>query len=215
MLVEDIVPLQLGGVEVHIAAGEIRVAGVQKLGDDLDIIVNEAGSGLDHIRALDVQLAAILEKGIGVELGDLHDGLMLTLGALEHLVLALVGIGGQVAHIGDVHDAVHIIPGIAQVLLQHVLHDVAAEVSDVGKVIHRGAAGVHLHMARGVGLELLFLVGGGIIQIHGQVSFMVAVLLYRRFCGGDAPSVTAAPCQLPLRRGAFLLGTGDADCHGQ
>ena len=28
---------------------------------------------------------------------------------------------------------------------------------------------------------------------------------------GDDPSVTASPCQLPLRRGAF----GDADCHSQ
>ena len=166
VLVEDIVPLQLGGVEVHIAAGEICVAGVQKLGNDLDIIINEAGGGLDHVRALDVQLAAILEKGIGVELGDLHDGLMLTLGALEHLVLALVGVGGQVSHVGDVHDAVHVVSGVAQVFLQHILHDIAAEVADVGKVIHRGAAGVHLHQIRVIGNKAFFFMGCRVIKVH-------------------------------------------------
>lgn len=58
---------------------------------------------------------------------------MLAPSALEHLILALVGVGGQVSHVGDVHDAVHIVPGVAQVLLQHVLHDVGAQVADVGK----------------------------------------------------------------------------------
>ena len=36
---------------------------------------------------------AVLEEGVGVELGDLHDGLVLPLGALEHLVLAGVRVG--------------------------------------------------------------------------------------------------------------------------
>ncbi len=111
----------------------------------------------------DVQLAAVLKEGVGVELGDLHDGLVLPLGALEHLVLAGVRVGAQVAHVGDVHDPVHVIAAVAQELLQHVLHDVGAQVADVGEVVHRGAAGVHLHPAGGVGGELLFLVGGGIV----------------------------------------------------
>ena len=171
VVVEDIVPLQLAGVEIHVAPGHIGIAGVQQAGDDPDIVVNEAGGGLDRVGALDVQLAAVLEKGVGVIPGDLHDGFVLPPGALEHLVLALVGVGGQVAHVGDVHDPVDAVSGVAQVFLQHVLHDIAAEVADVGKVIHRGAAGVHLHMAGGVGLELLFPMGGGIIQIHGVFSF--------------------------------------------
>ena len=168
VVVEDIVALQLAGIEVHVAAGHIGVAGVDELGDDPDIVVDQAGGGLHHVGALDVQLPAVAEERIGVVLGDLHDGLMLALGALEHFVLALVGIGGQVAHVGDVHDAVHVVARVAQVLLQHVLHDVGAQVADVGEVVHRGAAGVHLHMAGDMGLELLFLMGGGIIQIHDK-----------------------------------------------
>ena len=70
------------------------------------------------------------------------------------------------AHVGDVHDPVHVIPGKAEVLLQHVLHNVAPEVSDMGEVVHRGAAGVHLHPAGGVGLEFFLLVGCGIVKIH-------------------------------------------------
>ena len=171
VVVEHVVPLQLAGVEVHVAAGHIGVALLQQAGDDADVVINEPRGGLHHVGALDVQLAAVLEEGIGVELGDLHDGLVLPAGALEHLVLALVGIGGQVAHVGDVHDPVHIVAHIAQVLLQHILHDVAAEVADVGKVIHRGAAGIHLHVARRVGPELLLLMGGRIIQIHSQAPF--------------------------------------------
>ena len=121
-----------------------------------------------------VQLAAVLKEGVGVELGDLHDGLVLPLGALEHLVLAGVRIGAQVAHVGDVHDPVHVVAAVAQEFLQHVLHDVGAQVADVGEVVYRGAAGVHLHAAGGVGPELLFLVGGGIVQIHIRCSFYVS-----------------------------------------
>ena len=159
VVVEDIIMAELGGVEIHVAAGEIGIAGVLQLLDDLDEIVNEAGGRLHHVRPLDVQLAAVLEEGIGVELGDLHDGLVLPPGALEHLVLALVGVGGQMAHVGDVHHAVDVITGIAQVLLQYILHNIAAEVADVGKMIHGGAAGVHLHMTGRVGLEFVFLMG--------------------------------------------------------
>ena len=41
----------------------------------------------------------------------------------------------------------------------------------MGKVIHRGAAGVHFHMAGSVGGEFGFFVGGGIIEIHGDSPF--------------------------------------------
>ena len=177
VIVEDVVPLQLGGVEVHVAAGHIGIALLQQAGDDLDIVIDEAGSGLHHVGALDVQLLAVGEKRIGVVLGDLHNGLMLAPSALEHLILALVGVGGQVSHIGDVHDAVHVIAHVAQVLLQYVLHDVGAQVADVGKVVHRGAAGVHLHMAGGVGLEFLFLMGGGIIQIHDDPPMIYIIIV--------------------------------------
>ena len=166
VVVEDVVPLQLGGVKVHVAHGKIRVPRVHQLLDDPDIVADQARGGLNHVRSFDVQLPAVLKEGVGVELRNIHDGLVLPLGALEHLVLAGIGVAGEVPHIGDVHDAVHVVPGEAEVLLQHVLHDIAPEVPDVGEVVHRRAAGIHFHPAGGVGFEFFFLVGRGIIKIH-------------------------------------------------
>ena len=163
MVVEDIVARELARVEVHIAAGDIGIAGVEQLRDDLDIIVDQARCGLDDVGALDVELLAVGEERVGIELGDLHDGLVLTLRALDHLVLALIGVARQVADVGDVHDAVHAVARKTQVLFQHILHDVGAQVADVGKVVHGRAAGVHLHMAGRMGLEFFLFVGCGIV----------------------------------------------------
>ena len=171
VVVEYIVARQLGRVKIHVAAGKIGIAGVQQPGDDLDIVGNEAGGGLHRIRPLDVQLAAVLEEGVRIVFGHLHHGFVFPMSALEHLVLALVGIRGEVTYVGDVHDAVDAVAGIPQELFQHVLHNVAAEVADVGKVIHRGAAGIHFHVAGGVGGEFSLFVGGRVIKVHGTDPF--------------------------------------------
>ena len=175
VVIKDIITLELAGVEIDVAAGKVGVAGVQQLGDDLDIVINEAGGGLHHVRAFDVQLAAVIKEGIGIVLGHLHDGLVLPVSTLEHLILAFVSVRGQMAHVRDVHDTVDAVAGIAQKLFQHVLHDIAAEVADVGEVIHRGAAGIHFHMARCVGGEFGFLMGGGVVKIHNIHPFRVFV----------------------------------------
>ena len=163
VVIEDIVALELARIEVHIAAGDIGIAGVEQLRDDLDIIVDQARCGLDDVGALDVELLAVGEERVGIELGDLHDGLVLALGSLDHLILALVGVARQVADVGDVHDAVHAVARKAQVLFQHVFHDVGAQVADVGKVVHGRSAGVHLHMVRRMGLEFFLFMGRGIV----------------------------------------------------
>ena len=64
VVVEDIVALELAGVEIDVAAGLIGIAGVEQLRDDPDIVVNEAGRGLDDVGALDVELAAVLEINV-------------------------------------------------------------------------------------------------------------------------------------------------------
>ena len=166
MLVENVVFFELGGIKVDVAALDIGIASIEQLRDDLDILVDAAGRGLDNVRPLDVELAAVVKEGIGIELGDLHDGLVLAAGALEHLVLALIGIGGQMADVGDVHDALDRIPGVTQILFQHILHDIAAEVADMGKMIDRGAAGVHFDQFRVVGDEFFFFMGCRVVQVH-------------------------------------------------
>ena len=104
-VVENIIFLELGGVKIHVAAGKIGVAGVHELGDYLDVLVDAVRRRLDDVRRLDVELGAVGEERAGIEFRDLHDGLVLALCALEHLVLAFVGVRGQVADVGNVHNA--------------------------------------------------------------------------------------------------------------
>ena len=165
-VVENIVALKLRGVEINVAAGKICIARVHELGDDLDILIDAVCCRLNNVGGLDVELCAVGEKRIGVELRNLHDGLVLALCALEHLVLALVGVAGKVADVGNIHNAFDVIADVAQILFKNVLHDVRAEVSDVRKVVHRRAAGVHLDYIRMIGNKVLFLSCCRIIKLH-------------------------------------------------
>ena len=54
MVVEHIIVLQLGGVKIHVAAGQIGVPGVDQFGNHLNIGINHAGGGLDHVGIFDV-----------------------------------------------------------------------------------------------------------------------------------------------------------------
>ena len=165
-VVEDVVSVELGGVKIHIAARKIGIACVHELGDYLDIFVDAICCRLNNIGGLDVELCAIGEKCIRVEFGYLHDRLVLTLCALEHLVLALIGIAREVADIGDIHDTLDIVTGVAQVLLKNILHDIRAQVAYMCKVIHRRATGVHLDDVGMVGYKIFLFTGSGVIQLH-------------------------------------------------
>ena len=158
VVVEHVVFFQLGRVKIHVAAGKIGIAlGKQSL-NDVDILGNAVGGRLDDVRALDVELIAVGEERVGVVFCDLHDGFMLALGALEHFVLAGVCVGGEVADVGDIHDAADVVAEVAQALFQHVLHDIAAQVADVGVMVDRRAAGVHFDDIGMVGDKELFFV---------------------------------------------------------
>ena len=93
---------------------------------------------------------------------------MLAAGALEHLVLAGVGVARKVAYVRDVHRAGHIVAEAAQRLFKHVLHDVRAQVADVGEVVNGRAAGVHFDLAGLVRDKFLFSLGACVIELHGK-----------------------------------------------
>ena len=143
MVVEDIILFQLGRVKIDIAAREIGIALVQQRLDHMNVFRDAVRGRLHDVRPLDVQLGTVSEERIGIELCDLHDGLMLAARTLEHLVLAGIGIRGQMADVRDVHHALDGIAHVAQALFEHVLHNIAAQVADVGEVIDRRAAGIH------------------------------------------------------------------------
>ena len=181
VVIEDIVLFQRGGIKVNIAPGNIGAPLVKEGADHVYILRNAVRGGLHHVGPLDIQLVAVGEKRVGVELGDLHHRLVLPAGALEHFVLAGIGVGGQVAHIGDIHDTLYVIAQITQGFFQHILHNIGAEVADVGVVVYRRAAGVHFHLVRVVGYKQLFFVGQRIIQIHRGSPFRNIHIICRYF----------------------------------
>lgn len=103
---------------------------------------------------------------VGVELRDVPDGLAFAGGALFHLVVTGVGVAGEVAHVGDVHDVVHLVAVVLQGADQEVFENVGAEVADVGEVVHRGATTVHTHGGNAFGeCENLFLTRCGVVEL--------------------------------------------------
>lgn len=103
---------------------------------------------------------------VGVELRDVPDGLAFAGGALFHLVVAGVGVAGQMAHIGDVHDVVHLVAVVLQRTDQKVFENVGAEVADVGEMVHRRATTVHAHGGNAFGeSEYFFLARCGVVEL--------------------------------------------------
>lgn len=103
---------------------------------------------------------------VGVELRDVPNGLAFAGGALFHLVVAGVGVAGEVAHVGDVHDVVHLVAVVLQRTDQEVFENVGAEVADVGEMVHRRATTVHAHGGNAFGeCENLFLTRCGVVEL--------------------------------------------------
>ena len=170
VVVENVILIQSGSVKVDVAPCNVGASFIQQGLYHVNVFINAVGGRLHHIRALNVQLVAVGEKGVGVALRNFHNGLMLPAGAFEHFVFAGIRVRGQVAHVGDIHDPLHRISQIPQGFFQHVLHNVGTEVANVGIVVHRGSAGVHFHQIGIVGDKELFFVGQGIVQIHSLTS---------------------------------------------
>ena len=166
VVVEDIVLIQCGSIKVDIAACKISVTFFQQSLDHVDILVDTVGCRLYYIGALDIQLLTVGKESIGIEPGDIHNRLILPLGTLEHLVFTGVGIGCQMAHVCNIHNALDIIAAVAQCLLQHVFHDIGTQVANMGIVVHRRTTGIHLDNVGVIGNKQFLLVRQGIIQIH-------------------------------------------------
>ena len=113
VVVKHIVFFQLRCVKIHVSSCDIGVALVKQRLDDVDILRDTVRRRFNDVRPLDIQLVAVGKESVRVEFGDLHDRLMLTLGSLEHLILAGVGIRGQMADVRDIHHALDRIAEVA------------------------------------------------------------------------------------------------------
>ena len=129
-----------------------------------------AGSRLNDLWNSNIQLCAVSHESVSIELSNLHNGLVLTLCTLEHLIFTGISIGRQVANVSNVHNTLNIISQILQCLLQDIFHDVSAQIADMRKVVHSRTTGIHLNYIRGIGLKQLLLMSQGIIKIHNLTS---------------------------------------------
>jgi hypothetical protein len=57
--------------------------------------------------------------------------------------------------VGDVHNSGHVIPGVTEIFLKHVLHNVRADVADMCEMVYSRSAGVDRNLAFLSGLELI------------------------------------------------------------
>ena len=163
LLVEHVVFFQPGGVEIHIAFCQIGVAFFDQAFHHGDEFRDAVGGRFHNVRDLDVKLFTVGEESVGVELRDFHDGFLFPLGTLEHFVLAGIRIAGQMTYVRDVHNPLHFVADVPQVLFQHVFHDVGTQVADVGEVVYSGAAGVHTHLAWFVGDKFVSGMGKAVV----------------------------------------------------
>ena len=81
-------------------------------------------------------------------LHDFHRLQLLQAGLLCNLVLALIGIMLQMAHIGDVADIAHLVAQMFEKLEQHVIGHAGSGMAEMGVAIHGRAANIHTHVSR-------------------------------------------------------------------
>ena len=95
---------ELRDVEIDIAAGHVGEAFRFQTGDQIDHIRDVLGRLADDRGSGAADHRQVAEEGLRVEVRDFPDRLPLFPRPLQHLVFALVGVAGEVAHVGDVHD---------------------------------------------------------------------------------------------------------------
>ena len=80
------------------------------------------------------------------------------------------------AHVGDVHDALDRIADIAQIFLQNVFHNIGTQIPDMGVVIYRGSAGIHLDEIGMIRDKEFLFTAGRVVKIHATRFLSVDVL---------------------------------------
>ena len=129
-------------VEVDAVGGPVGEAVLLDVGDEVDLLADVVGRPAQHRRVLDVEHLHVGDERVGVELRDLPRGLAGPPRALLHLVLAGVGVRGQMADVGDVHHVPDAIAVPLEHALQHVLEQEGPVVADVLVVVDGRPAGV-------------------------------------------------------------------------
>lgn len=106
-----------------------------------------------QVRVKHPQVGQVCLERLGVVLSDFPDRAPLAPGRHLELVVADVGVGGQMTDVGDVDDVANIKVLPPQGPLQGVGEHVSPHVADVLVGVHRRPARVHRDMRRGPRFE--------------------------------------------------------------
>ena len=162
---------ELRNVKIDVAAGFVGVAVAHQLFHHSYHFRDVVGGPGKDVGRQDVHPLLVLEEAVGVELGDLPDGLPFGQGGHNHLVAAgLHQFLAHVAHVGDVLDVVNVQPLHHQGAANPVGHHVGAQIADVGVAVHRRPAGVHFDFAGFNGLNFVNLFRQGIVKAQQSSS---------------------------------------------
>ena len=92
-------------------------------------------------------------EAVGIVLSHFHGLQLFQTCLLRNLILALVGVVLEVAHVGDVADVAHLVADMLQVAEQKVEGDGRPRMSKMCVAIDRWSADVHAHAALNNRLE--------------------------------------------------------------
>ncbi len=162
-IVKSVVIVELRRIEINVSARFVGISLFDKRRYNAYKIVDARGCGLYDVGDADVQFFTVGEKSVGVEFRDLHNGLVLAARAFQHFVVARVAVAREVTDVRYVHNAGNVVPRVTQISVEYVLHNIRAQIADVGIVIYRRTAGIHLDLAGLAGDEFFSFVGEGVI----------------------------------------------------
>ena len=154
-----------GGVEVDAVVGAIGEAPLLQPPDQGDLLGDVLRGPRQVGGNFHAQQAEVGQEALGEFGRHLPGGAGGLAGGALQLVLARIGVGGEVAHVGDVDDVVHLVTQPPESLLQNVGKNIAAEVADVRRGVHGRTAGVDSHPARRERPEGLLAASEGIEQL--------------------------------------------------
>ena len=135
-----------GDIEIDSILDPVEIPPLLELDPELDLLGNVL-RGLGIVLGLDaVHRLTILSPELGVTTRDFLGGLALALGRHFHLVLALVGVGNQMTHVGDIDHVGDREPLADKKASQQIGEELRANVPDMHGAVDRGPAGVDSHL---------------------------------------------------------------------
>ncbi len=159
-----IVAVVFGHIEIDRAVADVGIAGVDNRLDILDLLDDVArrmwlNRGRKHVEALHGGVVAV-----EIILHHFHRLKLLYAGFFRYLVLALVGVMLEMAHVGDVAHIAHLVAEMSQIAEHHVERDGRTGMSEMAVAIDRRAADIHAHAPLMDRTEQLFAAGKRIID---------------------------------------------------